>query len=446
MFGNKKNNYIVLNNGNSTPSEVIPSFLPLKKEKPNNLLEKICQLYFPLLFSIFILIFLLHLLFKLISENQNIFNNYREKRNLNNNLSIYEQNYTKDINKSEDKFKEILESYNNFKDISPKKSLNFYTPKLFGNKTLKISFNYSKAIMDQLYKKIDDNKIKSFPKDKLKFALCTIGKLENLYARDFIIYYLELGVDKIYIYDNNEIYGEKFEDVVQDFIDDNHVEIINIRGKQNKNPQNYAYEKCYHEHIKEYDWFLFFDFDEYLYIEENTLNNFVQLPKFVNCSAIVYFYRHYTDNNQLYYNSESPIKRFPIPIPEYAQRSKFINGKSMAKGKINELSFMKSIHAPFFENGTYNEKYITCNSEGNIVWKFNNEKKNYSHITYKNAFLKHYQWKSTEEYCIKLGIRRFFKSYNWGKDDYIYLKNIYLRNNPKMEEKLLIIKDCIEKE
>ena len=48
-------------------------------------------------------------------------------------------------------------------------------------------------------------KIYSFPKDKKKFALCTIGKLENLYARDFALYYLELGVDKIYIYDNKSL-------------------------------------------------------------------------------------------------------------------------------------------------------------------------------------------------------------------------------------------------
>ena len=59
-------------------------------------------------------------------------------------------------------------------------------------------------------------KINSFPKDKKKFAMCSIGKLENLNVRDFIIYYLELGVDKFFIY---EKYGEKIEDVVKDFID-----------------------------------------------------------------------------------------------------------------------------------------------------------------------------------------------------------------------------------
>ena len=268
MFSNKKNNYIILNNENNCPSEVNPIFLTIKKEDQKKLLKYCCEIYCPLLFLIFIFIFLLNLLFRLISENRNNFNNSRVKRNLNfqKNLTIYDQNYSYFINESKDPLKEVLENYNRIKNVSPKENINFYTPKIFGNKTLKISFNYSQAINEQLYKNIDDNIINSFPKDKLKFALCTIGKLENLYARDFIIYYLELGIDKIYIYDNNEINGEIFEDVVKDFIDNNYVEIINIRGNQNNNLQNNVYDNCYHDHINEYDWFLFFDFDEYLEI------------------------------------------------------------------------------------------------------------------------------------------------------------------------------------
>ncbi len=70
---------------------------------------------------------------------------------------------------------------------------------------MEISFDYDEAIKTQLNKKVNDSIINSFPKDNLKYALCTIGKLENLYARYFVIYYLQLGLDKIYIYDNNLI-------------------------------------------------------------------------------------------------------------------------------------------------------------------------------------------------------------------------------------------------
>ncbi len=38
--------------------------------------------------------------------------------------------------------------------------------------------------------------------------------MENHYIREWIEYYLNLGVDKIFLYDNNDINGEKFEDEI----------------------------------------------------------------------------------------------------------------------------------------------------------------------------------------------------------------------------------------
>ena len=35
----------------------------------------------------------------------------------------------------------------------------------------------------------------------IKVALCTMGKNENLYVKEFISYYYKLGIDKIFIYD-----------------------------------------------------------------------------------------------------------------------------------------------------------------------------------------------------------------------------------------------------
>ena len=54
----------------------------------------------------------------------------------------------------------------------------------------------------------------SFNQKKRTICICSIGKNENLYAREFVEYYLNLGVDKLIIYDNNDINGEKFESVL----------------------------------------------------------------------------------------------------------------------------------------------------------------------------------------------------------------------------------------
>ena len=369
----------------------------------------------------------------------------------------------KDLNKTKEelnKIKEDLgeESYNKDKEDDKNKDKEddknkednketgkFYTPEVYGEKKIEISFNYKEAIEAQFDKKLNYSKIDSFPKEKKKFALCTIGKLENLYARDFVLYYLELGVDKIYIYDNNEINGEKFEDILQDLIDKKLVKIIDMRGKQDGNPQKKAYEQCYNENYDKFDWFLFFDFDEYLYIEENTLNKFVKLPLYDKCSSILLYWRLYTDNDKKNYATESPIKRFTEPISKNQQRlSYFCDKKPIIKGGMKEFSYDELNHIPKFSSNKESSEYLICNSEGKDYEKNKNDKEMI--ISFENAYIKHFLWRSTEEYCLKLGIRKFFKYLNYEKKDYDFLIDQYLMYNGgysgnNKKEKL---KKCVE--
>jgi hypothetical protein len=85
-----------------------------------------------------------------------------------------------------------------------------------------------------------------------KVCLCVIGKKENLYANEFVNHYKKIGYDKIFIYDNNNIGDEKFEDVLNKQISSNFVEIINFRGYRGKRqkPQNDAYFHCYEKKKK----------------------------------------------------------------------------------------------------------------------------------------------------------------------------------------------------
>ena len=50
--------------------------------------------------------------------------------------------------------------------------------------------------------------------NQIKIALCTMGKKENLYVNEFINYYKKLGVNKIFIYDDNEPNSERIKDVI----------------------------------------------------------------------------------------------------------------------------------------------------------------------------------------------------------------------------------------
>ena len=49
---------------------------------------------------------------------------------------------------------------------------------------------------------------------KIKICICTIAKNENRYIKEYVEYYKKYGVDKIYLYDNNNPNGERFEEVI----------------------------------------------------------------------------------------------------------------------------------------------------------------------------------------------------------------------------------------
>ena len=116
------------------------------------------------------------------------------------------------------------------------------------NKSIESDHNISeKNKSNESYPNISEKNIYNENYSNIKVCLCAIGKKENLYAEEFIDYYIKLGYDKIFIYDNNDKDDEHFEDVLQKQIANNFVKIIDYRGyrgKRNK-PQYDSYLDCY---------------------------------------------------------------------------------------------------------------------------------------------------------------------------------------------------------
>jgi hypothetical protein len=106
--------------------------------------------------------------------------------------------------------------------------------------------------------------LNNFNRKKIKLALCVVAKEENRYISEFIEYYKNLGFNKIYLYDNNNINGEKFDDILKKYIKKKIVEIIDFRGLVR--PQKIAYSQCYYNNKYNYDWIAFYDVDEFLYL------------------------------------------------------------------------------------------------------------------------------------------------------------------------------------
>jgi hypothetical protein len=222
---------------------------------------------------------------------------------------------------------------------------------------------------------------------KQKVCICTLGKEENRYIREWIAHYEKYGIDKIYLYDNNDENGEKFEDIIKDYIDKGFVEILNWRGR--KKILNLVNIDCYQKNYDKYDWILFYEIDEYINLHNYTnVKLFVNEAKFNNCQIICLNSLHHTDNNQLHYENKPLSERFPETVP-ISRNSPQV--KSILRGHIPNID-LNNIHI-------INKKYDNCNGYGHKNKISNIES---TEPDYKYYYIDHYYCKSTEEFIEKI--------------------------------------------
>ena len=223
-------------------------------------------------------------------------------------------------------------------------------------------------------------------------CLCVIAKLENKYIREFVQYYKKYDIDKIFLYDNNDINGENFEDIIPDFIENGFVELINFRGL--KAPQLKAYNKCYENNNNLFDWLIFFDLDEFLYLKDfQSIKIYLGDKRFNKCGKVQFNWVFHTDNNLVYYDNRSLAERFP-------EREKKSKGK-----KRGGKEWIKTILRGHNPNITINnahslfKRLISCNGFGKKMRYY----KNYALISdYEYYYIDHYYCKSTEEFIEKI--------------------------------------------
>ena len=184
------------------------------------------------------------------------------------------------------------------------------------------------------YIKYFKNKIQIIP--NIKVCVCTLAKLENRYIREFVQHYENYGVDKIFLYDNNDIDGEKFEEVINDYIKKGFVDVLNWRGKyQAMMP---IMNDCYNQNNNNYDWLIFYEIDEYIHLYNYTnVKIFLNQTKFANCQQILLNLVCHTDNNELYYKNEPLKKRFPQIVPITKPLGEYLEYKTIIRGHIQGL-------------------------------------------------------------------------------------------------------------
>ena len=226
-----------------------------------------------------------------------------------------------------------------------------------------------------------------------KVCICSLGKKENKYIKEYVEHYIALGVDKIYLYDNNDIGDEKFEDVLSDYVKNDFVQIINYRGKIA--PQLKIYEKCYNLNKIKYDWLIFFDIDEFIHLNNfNSIKEFLNEKKFKDCKLIYFNCVRHTDNDLLYYDNRSLAERFPIIL----WNSTMYTLKTIIRGKIKKDIRFRTTH--WLNRGLRGG----CNVFGEVVIPNRKVRLGYkiNHPKYKQYYIDHYCFKSTEEYINKI--------------------------------------------
>ena len=197
------------------------------------------------------------------------------------------------------------------------------------------------------------------------------------------------------------------------------------------------YYDCYKKNYEKYDWLMFNDIDEYLYLKNyNNIKEFLIKSKFKKCENIQLNWLLYTDNNLMYYQNKSLKLRFTEKDPYIKTRTirKYSNGKSILRGQIPNIT-ITNVHCISF-------KLKTCDGFGieRTILK----------PDYRFFFFNHYYCKSTEEFVEKLnkGDVNYIKkkqkiSFYFGYNKITYEKLNYIEN--KSGENLSIFRNKLMK-
>ena len=271
------------------------------------------------------------------------------------------------------------------------------------------------------------NKIFNLTNEK-GICVCSIGKNENLYIKEFLNYYFLLGVKKIIFFDNNDIDNENFKEIIEKYYTNNEVDIIDVRGMTSIQIPIYNY--CYQNNYYLYDWIGLIDIDEYLYIKnKQNINSYFYNKRFRKCELVFLNWIIYNDNNLIKYDNRTLNERFKNA------KKRFIQGKSFVRGGIKNLLIPTS-HIPGI-----NINYF-CNSRGDRIYPKNFF--NYKIESNPLAYIKHFYTKTVEEFCTK--IIRGDAHYNKDHPDYInsIKSKIYMffKLNEKSKIKIEILENC----
>tara|TARA_Y100000768_G_C23972551_1_gene681302 strand:+ start:546 stop:1358 length:813 start_codon:yes stop_codon:yes gene_type:complete len=201
----------------------------------------------------------------------------------------------------------------------------------------------------------------------MKIGVCIRAKNEQKIICDWVRHYLNLGFDKIFIYDNIS------EPSIENTLKENNIppHILNDKiiikiDNTTKSNQVVIYKECIDEN-KDLDWLLLCDADEFLWFKKGNIKDF--LSKFTNdtCTIFINWLTYGTSNLQTYDRTKSVFKQFILR----EQYNHFWNTFVKSFVRPNLIEKIGNVHK------TYNENYKICDIYNNILKDKNINKCNY---------------------------------------------------------------------
>ena len=252
-----------------------------------------------------------------------------------------------------------------------------------------------------------------------------MARNENLYIKEYIDYYLNLGFDHIYIFDDNEPNKENISNILNNDYN-KYVTIYDYRTIIKD--QKKAFTLCYEKNKYKYDWIFMNDIDEFLVVKNDKLKNYLYKGIFKKCDFIKFHWVLSNDNNLLYYDNRSLFERFrgPYKLDTHI--------KTMVRGNINNIKF--DIHTPFYSP----DRNVSCNNKGKIYKNKEILFQDVFDINIEKAYIIHFKYKSTEEY-----IKKYKRGYHWRINDTQFMK---MRIKEYFEDNEITLKklEFVEKE
>lgn len=276
----------------------------------------------------------------------------------------------------------------------------------------------------------------------MKVLLCAIAKLENDYLREWVEYHKNLGFDNIVLYDNNDIDGEHFNEVIGDYIQEKYVIVKDKRGVELA--QVPSYMECYEEFSDEYEWIAFWDIDEFLELETCTdIHDFLNKDVFRDKKWIRINWKQYTDSDIVYTDGDYSVKRFTEVFDETFCRKNNLplehakNSNTQCKSIVRtglEKFVINSPHVWMRDIPAVNALGVSCSNDGIFIGK---------KPVWKEAWLNHYRFKTIEEYAKKKMVRLWPTTYGDGGKKMLNIE-YFFKFNKRTPEKEELIKRIVE--